>query len=93
MKKRYAAEEMVRLVREAEALLAQGRPVEEVVRQLGISDSTLVRWRHRFGGLSTPEAKRLKDLERENAELKAALAEAELAKRVLKAALDHLGKA
>src|SRR5438477_551813 len=57
-------EEVVRLVREAEALLAQGKPVDEVCRGLGISESSLVRWRHKYGGLSSPEAKRLKELER-----------------------------
>jgi hypothetical protein len=60
MKKRQPMEEMVRVEREAEALLAQGKPVEEACRVLGISESTKVRWRHKDGGLSTPEAKRLR---------------------------------
>jgi putative transposase len=93
VKKRQAAEEIVRLVREAEALLAQGKPVEEACRQLGISESTLVRWRHRYGGLSTPEAKRLRELERENGELKHIVADLELAKRFLQEAVKRLGKA
>ena len=92
MKKRQPVEEMVRMVREAEALLAQGKPVDEVCRQLGLSDSTLVRWRQRYGGLSTPEAKRLKELERENTELKHIVAELELDKRILKATVKQLGK-
>jgi transposase-like protein len=86
-------EEVVRLVREAEALLAQGKPVEEVCRGLGISESSLVRWRHKYGGLSSPEAKRLKELERENSDLKHIVAELELDRRILKAAMKHLGKA
>ena len=93
MKKRHQAEEVVKIVREAEALLAQQKPIEEVCRELGISESTLVRWRQRYGGLSTPEAKRLREMERENSELKHIVAELELDKRILKAALKHLGKA
>jgi len=87
MKKRQPVEEMVRIVREAEALLAQSKPIEEVCRQLALSESTLVRWRHKYGGLSTPEAKRLRELERENGQLKELLAESELARRVLRVAL------
>lgn len=93
MKKQYTVEQMVSFVREAEALLAQGKPADEVCRQLGISGSSLVRWRHKYGGLGTPEAKRLKELERENNELKHIVAELELDKRILKSALKHLGKA
>ena len=93
MKRGQPIEEIVRIVREAEGLLAQGKPVEEVCRQLGLSQSTLVRWRQRYGGLSEPEAKRLRELERENAELKAIVAELELAKRVLQEAVKRLGKA
>jgi len=87
VKKRQPVEEMVRIVREAEALMAQGKPAEEACRQLGISDSTLVRWRQKYGGLSTPEAKRLRELERENGHLKELLAESELARRALQVAL------
>lgn len=93
MKKRQPVEEMVRVVREAEALLAQGKPVDEVCRQLALSESTLVRWRQRYGGLSTPEAKRLKELERENADLRHIVADLELAKRFLQEAVKRLGKA
>jgi len=93
MKKRHQAEEIVRIVREAETLLAEGKPVEEACRSIGISESTLVRWRQRYGGMSTPEAKRLKELERENGELKHIVAELELDKRILKSAIKHLGKA
>ena len=92
MKKRQPMEEMVRIVREAEALMAQGKPAEEACRVLGISDSTLVRWRQKYGGLSTPEAKRFRELERENTELKHIVAELELDKRILKATVKQLGK-
>ena len=92
MKKRHTPEEVVVKVREAEVEMGKGVPVDEVCRKLGISEATLFRWRHRYGGLSTPEAKRLKGLERENRDLKEMLAESELAKRVLQVALKHLGK-
>lgn len=92
MKRGQPIEEMVRIVREAEGLLAQGQPVEEVCRQLGLSQSTLVRWRQRYGGLTSPEAKRLRELEKENADLKHIVADLELAKRVLQEAVKRLGK-
>jgi len=92
MKKRHKPEEVVAKVREAEVEMGKGVPVDEVCRKLGISEATLFRWRHRYGGLSTPEAKRLRGLERENRDLKEMLAESELAKRVLQVALKHLGK-
>jgi len=93
VKKRQPMEEMVRIVREAEVLLAQGKPVEEVCRILAISESSLVRWRHKYGGLSTPEAKRYRELERENSDLKSIVAELTLARRVLQEAVKRLGKA
>ncbi len=93
MKKRHKPEEVVAKVREAEIDLGRGIPVEEVCRKLDVSEATLFRWRHQYGGLSTPEAKRLKTLEKENKDLKEMLAEAELAKRILQTALKLAGKA
>jgi len=93
VKKKHKAEEVVAMVRDAEVELGKGVPVEEVCRKLDISQPTLFRWRHKYGGLSTPEAKRLRSLERENRDLKEMLAESELAKRILQTALKHLGKA
>ena len=92
MKKRRPAEEIVTMVREAENDLAQGTPVEEVCRKLNVSAATLVRWRHRYGGLSSPEAKRLKELERENGQLKKLVAQAELEKQVMREVIKRLGK-
>lgn len=92
MKKRHKPEEIVAKVREAEVEMGKGIPAEEVCRKLGISEATLFRWRQRYGGLSTPEAKRLKALEKENRDLKEMLAESELARRVLQVAMKHLGK-
>jgi len=93
VKKKHKAEEVVAMVRDSEVELGKGVPVEEVCRKLDISPPTLFRWRHKYGGLSTPEAKRLKVLEKENKDLKEMLAESELAKRVLQTAMKHLGKA
>jgi putative transposase len=92
VKKRKAADEIVAMVREAENEMAKGTPVDEVCRKLNVAPATLVRWRHRYGGLSTPEAKRLKELERENAALHKLVARAELEKQILREALKHLGK-
>ena len=92
MKKRKPVEEMVRIVREAEALLAGGTAVEEVCRQLAVTDSTLTRWRHKYGGLSTAEGKRLKELERENGRLKRTVADLTLEKTILQEAVRRLGK-
>ena len=85
--KKHRPEEIVRLVREAEASLGQGTPVADVARQLGVSEMTLTRWRHRYGGLSTPEAKRLKGLEKEVGRLREIIVDLELDKRILQEAL------
>ncbi len=87
MKKRFKAEEIVVKVREAEAQLAQGLPVEEVCRKLGISTATLVRWRQQYGGLSTDEAKRLRAIEKENSRLRRTVADLALDKTILQEAL------
>ncbi len=83
MKKRFKAEEIVVKVREAEAQITQGLPVEEVCRTLGISTATLVRWRQHYGGLSTDEAKRLRALEKENHRLRRTVADLALDKPLL----------
>jgi len=78
MKKRHTPEQIVRMLREAEAKLAAGSSVPEIARELGISEATFHRWKARYGGMSSQETKRLKELERENARLKKLLAEKEL---------------
>ncbi len=87
MRKRTSVEERVRIVREAEAALGQGMPVEEVCRKWDVTQTTLFRWRKQYGGLTSPEAKRLRELERENTQLKELLAESELRQKILKVAL------
>lgn len=84
--KRYSPEEIISKLREAEVLLAEGVSVGEVVRRLGVTSVTYYRWRKEYGGMKVDQAKRLKDLEKENARLKRLLADAELDKAILKEA-------
>lgn len=84
MGKGYSPEQIVRKLRQAEAKLASGSTIPEVARDLGISEATYHRWKNQYGGMSTSEAKRLKELEKENARLKKLLAEKELDIDILK---------
>lgn len=84
--KRYKPEEIISKLREAEVLLAEGVSVGEVVRRLGVTQVTYYRWRKDYGGMKVDQAKRLKELEKENARLKRLLADAELDKAILKEA-------
>ena len=84
--KRYKPEELITKLRGAEVLLAEGVSVGEVVRRLGVTQATYYRWRKEYGGMKVDQAKRLKDLEKENARLKRLLADAELDKAILKEA-------
>lgn len=84
--KRYSPEEIISKLREAEVYLAEGVSVGEVIRRLGVTKITYYRWRREYGGMKVDQAKRLKDLERENARLKRLLADAELDKAILKEA-------
>ena len=85
-KRRYQAEEIIHKLREAEVALAQGRKTPEVCKKLGVTEQTYYRWRREYGGLKVDQAKRLKELEKENSRLKKLLAEAELDKAILKEA-------
>ncbi|MEM0950369.1 MAG: transposase, partial [Pseudomonadota bacterium] len=82
--KRYKPEEIISKLREADVLLAEGVSVGEVVRRLGVTRVTYYRWRKEYGGMKVDQAKRLKDLEKENSRLKRLLADAELDKAILK---------
>lgn len=76
MAKGYSPEQIVRKLREAEGKLAGGAKVaSEMDRELGISEATFHRWRKQYGGMSPQEAKRLKELEKENARLKKMVAD------------------
>ena len=85
-KKRFTAEQIIPKLREAEVELARGRTVAQVCKKLGITEQTYYRWRKEYGSLRMDQAKRLKELEKENARLKRLLADAELDKAILKEA-------
>jgi putative transposase len=74
-RRRHTPEQIIRKLREAEGLLAGGKPIPEVAKQLEISEQTFHRWRNQYGGMKADEAKRLKELERENARLKRIVAD------------------
>ena len=83
--KKLTAEQIIGKLREAEVHLAEGKTVAEASRKLGVTEQTY-RWKREYGGLRTDQAKRLKDLEKENARLKRLLADAELDKAILREA-------
>jgi putative transposase len=83
--KRYTTEEKVRILRDADA---GEQSIVDICREKNISDVTFHRWKRQFGHMDLNEAKRLKELERENTELKKMLADAMLAKKVLEYALE-----
>jgi len=87
-RKRYSPEKIIGMLREAEVALAQGMTVVQICRQLSISEQTYYRWRKQYGGLKISQAKRMKDIERENIRLKKAVAELTLDKVILKEALE-----
>ena len=85
-KKRHTAEQVIAKLREAEVELAKGQSVSNVVRKLGITEQTYYRWRKEYGGLRTDQAKRFKEMERENARLKKLVADLSLDNAILKEA-------
>src|SRR5919199_3038543 len=85
-RKGFRPEDIIAKLREADVLLGQGKRVGEVVRALGVSEVTYYRWRQEYGGMSVSQAKRLKQLERENARLRKAVADLTLDKLILQEA-------
>ena len=85
-RKRFTTEQIIQHLREAEVVLSQDKTVAQVCKQIGITEQTYYRWRKEYGGIRTDQAKRLKDLEKENARLKRLLADAELDKAILREA-------
>ena len=84
--KRHTAEQIIAKLREADVQLASGLSVGEVCRKLEVSQHTYYRWRREYGGLKVDQAKRLKDLERENARLKKLVADQALDNAILREA-------
>ena len=87
-RKRYSPEQIIVMLREAEVRISQGMAVGEVSRQLGIAEQTYYRWRKEYGGLKTTQARKMKDLEKENTRLKKAVADLTLDKLILQEALE-----
>jgi transposase-like protein len=94
MRTRHTPEQVIVKLRQAEAALAQGTTVAQVCQQLGVSEATFNRWRVQYGGMKADEAKRLKELEVENARLKRLVAELSLDKQMLQeiAQKNYAGK-
>ena len=85
---RFTTEQIINKLRQAEVLVAQGRPIGEVARELGVSEHTYYRWRKEYGGVRTDQAKRLKHLEKENERLKKLVADLSLDNAILKDAAE-----
>ena len=83
-KQNYSVEQIITKLREVEVLFSQGRTIGEAVRQIGVSEQTYYRWRRQYGGMNTSEARRMKEIEKENARLKKLVAEQALDIALLK---------
>lgn len=86
-RKSYSTEDIIKHLRTLEIKLAKGISFEQAAREIGVTSITLSRWKKEYGDLKLDQAKRLKDLEKENSRLKRLLADAELDKSILKEAL------
>ena len=87
-RKRFTPEQIIGMLREAEVRVSQGEKVEGICRSVGITEQTYYRWRKEYGGMKVSQARRLKDLERENGRLKKAVAELTLDKVILREAFE-----
>ncbi len=85
-RKRYTSEQIISKLREAEVELARGKKIPQVCKQLGVTEQTYYRWRKEYGGLRVDQAKRLRDLERENGRLKKLVANMALDNDILREA-------
>jgi transposase-like protein len=83
IRKRHTAEEIVAKLRQVDVLMAQGRPVAEAVRAIGVTEVTYYRWRNEYGGLRGDQVKRLKELETEDSRLRRAVSDLTLDKLIL----------
>ena len=83
-KKRYGAEQIINRLREVEVMLSNGSTIGEACRKIGVAEQTYYRWREQYGGMKVEQAKRLKELEKENARLKKLVADLSLDNAILK---------
>jgi putative transposase len=86
--KKHSPEQIIKKLREADAMIAAGKTIGQVAQSLEISEQTYHRWRNQYGGMKAEEAKRLKELEAENKRLKKLVADLTLDKDILKEALE-----
>jgi putative transposase len=91
-RKSYTPEQIIRNLREAEVLIAEGMTTRNAVRQIGVTEQTYYRWRKEYGGMKVDQAKKLKALEQENFRLKRLVAEKELDIQILKEAMAFESK-
>jgi putative transposase len=82
-KNRHSSEQIVKMLREADAKVAGGRTVEEACREMGVSEATYYKWRKSYGQMKVDQVKRLRDLEKENGRLKKLVADLSLDKAIL----------
>jgi putative transposase len=83
-RKRHSPEEIIAKLRDAELAEGRGEPLEAILQRLEVSEQTFYRWRNQYGGMKAPDAKRLKELEQENARLKKLVADQALDIEMLK---------
>lgn len=81
---RHTPEQVIRKLRDADRMLAEQKSIAEIAKELGVSENTYHRWRNQYGGMKANDAKKLKELERENARLKAIVADQALQCQALK---------
>jgi len=91
-RKKHSPDQIIAKLRDADAILGGGGSVAQVIQQLGVTEKTFYRWRNQYGGMKANDAKRLKELEKENARLKHAVAELTLDKQILKEGIKYLEK-
>ena len=87
-KKGYTPEQIINKLREAEILLSQGSSIVEASRKIGVTEQTCYRWRKEYGGMGVEQARKLKDLEKENTRLKKLVADITLDNAILKEAAE-----
>lgn len=83
-RRRHTPDQIITKLREADVALGRGEALAKILKDLGVSEQTYYRWRHQFGGLKAPDAKRLKELEKENGRLKKLVADMALDIEMLK---------
>jgi len=83
-RKKYSPEQIIIHLREVEVLCSQGNTIAEATRQIGVTEQTYYRWRKQYGGMTVTDAKKLKELEKENARLKKLVADLSLDNAILK---------